>query len=206
MRYFLNIQQLSSCETNLLDIWSRTAGWRFTLEPLSWFITIYNFCVTRIDGRDIELVILWDVEPVIYSYIISSKMLSHKRRTYNRWHLMKSMSSQLMVVQWIHRDAPRFADPYFESSKNMASSHLDGKFHQFHHQKLSSRMVKKCKKYGESCHFMAELFRIILIYPGDWWNDGVWVGVIWPKKGWKFCILWTGDVSILFGVLNPPIL
>ena len=39
-------------------------------------------------------------------------------------------------------------------------------------------MVKKCKKYGESCHFMAELFRIILIYPGDWWNDGVWVGVI----------------------------
>ena len=85
------------------------------------------------------------------------------------WNLV--MSSQLMVVQssdFLPLFTPRFADPYFESSKNMASSHLDGKFHQFHHQKLSSRsLVYHGKKYGESCHFMAEQFRIILIYPGD---------------------------------------
>ena len=210
MRYFLNIQQLSSCETNLLDIWSRTAGWRFTLEPLSWFITIYNFCVTRIDGRDIELVILWDVEPVIYSYIISSKMLSYKRRTYNRWHLMKSCDVFVTYggpVQWIHRDAPRFADPYFESSKNMASSHSDGKFHPFHHQKLSSRsLVYHGKTIRGIMPFYGRTIQNYSNLPRWLWNDGVWVGVIWPKKGWKFCILWTGDVSILFGVLNPPIL
>ena len=149
MRYFLNIEQLSSWETNLLDIW-RTAGWRFTLEPLSWFITIYNFCVTRIDGRDIELVILWDLEAVIVTFYLVRCYLTTVVLTTGGTLWNRVMSSQFMVVQWIkwiHRDAPRFADPYFESSKNMASSHLDGKFH---HLTVSTEAWNHGKKYGES--------------------------------------------------------
>jgi hypothetical protein len=124
------------------------------------------------------------------------------------WNLV--MSSQLMVVQssdFLPLFTPRFADPYFESSKNMASSHLDGKFHQFHHQKLSSRsLVYHGKKIRGIMPFYGRTIQNYSNLPRWLWNDGVWVGVIWPKKGWKFCILWTGDVSILFGVLNPPIL
>ena len=36
-------------------------------KPLSWFKTNYNFSVTKVDGRSIELVLSWDVETMIFA-------------------------------------------------------------------------------------------------------------------------------------------